>query len=56
MAIEVDGCKMWASCHMDKQPMSLIHTCNTMLKGPARYRAYAGYKIGKVIRRKFKLE
>ena len=54
--VEVDGVKMWASCHKDKQPMSLIHTTDTVLEGPPRFRTFAKFKNGKVKRKTFTLQ
>ena len=56
MSVEVNGVKLYASCHKDKQPMSLIHTCDTMLKGAPRFRTYVKYSKGKVTRKNFTLE
>lgn len=46
---------MFGSCHMDKQPMSLIHTTDTMLDGAPRFRAIAVYNKGKVVRKQYTL-
>ena len=46
---------MWASCHMDKKPMSLIHTTDTCLEGEPRFRTIARYKEGKVLRKTYTL-
>lgn len=36
--------------------MSLIHTCDTMLRGEPRYRTYVRYKAGTVTRKNFVLQ
>ena len=56
MSVQLEDVTMWASCHRDKQPMSLIHTCDTMLRGAPRFRTFLKYSKGKVTRRKFTLE
>lgn len=39
----IDGQTMWATAHMDKQPLTLVHNCDTILPGPARYRTFCRY-------------
>lgn len=58
LGIEVDGVPLWATMHMDKAPLTLVHTCGSIVPGPPRYRTWAKYvkSAGKVIRRKYTLE
>jgi hypothetical protein len=43
MAIVVDGEPMWATAHMDKQPLTLVHSCEVTTAGPPRYRSVCKY-------------
>lgn len=48
--------KVYASGHMDKQPMVLVHTCSTSGAGPQRKRRYAKYVGNRMDIRKWVLD
>lgn len=50
------GWTVYGTCHMDKAPMTLVHTCGLSLPGPPRFRNWAKFKDGKMVRRQYKLE
>ena len=58
MTTEVEGIQLYGTVHMDKKPLSLIHTCDNLIEGPPRYRIYAKYNKTqkKVLRAKFRLD
>ena len=49
---------MYASVHMDKQPLSVIHTFDSLVPGKPRFRTYVKYRkeTHRVHRAKFKLD
>lgn len=47
---------VFASVHMDSQPMSLVHTCSTSMTGKQAIRTWRKYVNGTVKRRKYTLE
>jgi hypothetical protein len=43
MKVVVEGETMWATAHMDKQPLTLVHNCDTVNAGPPRFRSFCKY-------------
>ncbi len=61
MVRKVDGgsrgkLKIYASGHMDKEAMTLVHTCGTMLPGEPQHRHFRKFSQGRILRRKYTLE
>ena len=56
--VEIDGVPMWATMHMDKAPLTLLHTTGILEEGEPRYRVWSGYskEVGRVVTRKYTLE
>ena len=43
MTTKVDDIAIYASVHVDKQPMYLVHTAESMLPGPGRKRNFVTF-------------
>ena len=52
----VNDVDVWASCHMDKQPMNLVHTAGHSGEGPSRQRNWCKYLAGSMQRRQYVLQ
>ena len=58
MTTKVDDIDIYASVHVDKQPMYLVHTAESMLPGPGRKRNFVTFDKHQQrnVRRKYSLE
>ena len=56
MVVQLPGFEVYGSIHIDKAPMTLVHTTGTMTPGAPRYRNWCKYVEGKMVRRRYQLQ
>lgn len=54
----VEGVNMWATGHMDKKPLTVVHTCDSIAPGKPRYRTFSKWSkdTHRIRRAVFKLD